>query len=200
MITHGTLNDAVREMEAYSDRIVVIIDEYKSGRECLRCEGKGHSGMICPHCKGKKTFKGRIDEAECPDCSVGSGPLRKTLGFVPCDLCSGQGTSSIIVPEDAEKRPTTGVITSVGALCGMIRVSGEWVRIPEEAMLHVGDRVVFTLYSGNEFELGAAKNKSVIRILKESEVLGRLSKTPRISPTTREFGDLAEVGMQSSND
>jgi len=200
MITHGNLINEVKSMEAYADRIVVLLDEYKSGRECSKCLGKGHLGVICHYCAGIKTFKGRTDESPCPDCSVGTGPLQKSLGFVLCDLCHGQGTSSIIVPEDSEKRPTTGVITSVGALCNLIRIEGQWVRRPSEACLAVGDRIVFTLYSGNEFELGSNKNKSVIRILKESEVLGRLSKAQSITPQVNEYKELTEVGIPSNND
>jgi co-chaperonin GroES (HSP10) len=200
VITHAELNEAVKELEAYSDRVVVIVDEYKSGRECTKCEGKGHLEVICPHCHGKMTFKGRKDEDYCPDCSIGTGPLRKSLGHVPCDLCAGQGTSSIVVPEDAEKRPTTGIITSVGALCDYFRVGGEWVLKPPAARLAVGDHVFFTLYSGNEYKLGS-KSEVVVRILKEAEILGKLKLTNKkqLKLEPERFSELAEVGMQDSN-
>lgn len=194
MATHNELDAAVRSMEAYGDRIVVLQDEYKSGRECVKCEGKGHLNVICPYCKGTKQFKGKGD-GECPDCTIGSGPLSKTLGHVPCDLCSGQGTSSIIVPEDSEKRPTTGVITSVGWLCDFMKTPEGFVPKPPNERMKTGDRVIFTNFSGNVYELGSAKKKFVVRILKEAEVLGILREAPEVTPKAQEFSDLAAVGL-----
>jgi co-chaperonin GroES (HSP10)/phage FluMu protein Com len=194
MFTQNELNDAVKGMEAYYDRIVVLQDEYKSGRECVKCKGKGHLDVKCPQCKGTKQFKGKYD-GECPDCTIGSGPLSKTLGHVPCDLCAGQGTSSIIVPEDAEKRPTTGVITSVGHMCRFMKTPEGLIPRPSEQCLAVGDRVIFTNFSGNVYELGSHKNKSVVRILKEAEVLGILRNTPEVTPKAQEFSELSAAGM-----
>lgn len=194
MTTHNELDAAVRSMEAYNDRIVVLVDSYKSGRECSKCGGKGHLGVKCPYCLGTGTFKGKGEDS-CPDCTIGSGPLSKTLGHVACDLCSGQGTSSIIVPEDAEKRPTTGVITSVGWLCHQIKTPEGYIPRPVASCLAVGDRVIFTNFSGNEYELGSAKKKFVVRILKEAEVLGILRSEPEVTPQAQEFSDLAAVGL-----
>lgn len=196
MLTHGKLlptEEVIKYMEAYYDRIVVKVDEYKSGRECSKCGGKGHLGVKCPYCKGTGFHNGKEDNGPCPDCTVGTGPLAKTLGRVPCELCSGQGTSSIIVPEDAEKLPTTGVITSVGWLCNFLKTPEGFVRRPPEHCLAVGDRVIFTNFSGNAYELGAAKNKVPIRILKEAEVLGILRKELKVEP--EQFKELAEVGI-----
>lgn len=191
--------EAVRSMEAYYDRIVVVQDEYKSGRECTKCGGKGHLGVKCKYCRGTGRWKGADTSELCPDCTVGSGPLAKALGHDKCDLCDGQGTSSIVVPEDSEKRPTTGVITSVGYMCQFIKTPEGFLPRPSEACLRVGDRVIFTNFSGNQYELGAAKSKRMVRILKEAEVLGILKSEPVATPQAAEFNELAAVGMKSEN-
>jgi co-chaperonin GroES (HSP10) len=199
VITHDQLNQAVKELDAYADRIVVIVDEYKSGRECTKCKGKGHLGEACPHCKGSGYFKADEEQGPCPDCTVGEGPLSKTLTFVPCDLCAGRGTSSIVVPDDAQKRPTTGVITSVGPLCAYSAIGGQFVPKPLHVRLKVGDRVFFTLYSGNEYQLGPSGNQITIRILKEAEVLGKIKSQAAVQLQPETFKELTEVGMSSEN-
>lgn len=192
------LLEAINELEAWEDRVVVLVDEYKSGRECVKCNGKGHLDVKCPHCGGNGYFKGRREDGPCPDCTIGEGPLSKSLGRVPCDLCFGQGTSSIIVPEDAEKRPTKGVITSVGPLCRYFRGSGALLPKPPDCILKIGDHVFFTLYSGNEFLLGPSNKQICIRILREAEILGKLRSNVKIEPET--FQELADVGMRDTND
>lgn len=188
--------DATKYMEAYYDRVVVIQDEYKSGRECTKCSGKGHLGVKCKYCKGTGFFKGNFDLGECPDCRVGSGPLSKSLGHVLCDLCSGQGTSSIIVPEDAEKLPTTGVITSVGWLCHFLKTETGYAPRHPDHIPKVGQRVAFTNFSGNMYELGSGHEKVTVRVLKEAEILVTLKAQPsQIKIVAEEFKDLTAAGI-----
>jgi co-chaperonin GroES (HSP10) len=197
----ASIKEVMDEMVAYGDRVLVLEDEYSSGRECTKCQGKGHLGEICKWCQGTGYYKANPESGnKCPDCLIGSGPLTKSLGFVPCDLCKGQGTSSIIIPEEAEKRPTTGVICSVGAMVGWFRVGGEWTHIPESESVRVGDRILYTNFSGNQYEIKVGGNKYSVRILKELEILCKVLKTPKGTPEAREFTELAEVGIKSTND
>jgi co-chaperonin GroES (HSP10) len=115
-------------------------------------------------------------------------------------LCGGTGTSSIVVPDDAQKRPTTGVITSVGPLCAYSPIGGQFVPKPLHVRLKAGDRVFFTLYSGNEYQLGPSGNQVTIRILKEAEVLGKIKGKSEIQLAPETFQELAEVGMKDTND
>lgn len=194
MITLAVINEELA-MDATQDRVIVLEDPYKSGRECAACEGKGHQGIKCEECKGNGYYRGKqSSDAECTTCTVGEGPLKRTLKYMPCLICKGSGSSSIIIPDDAKTRPTTGVVQSLGPLCGYVRVGGEWVEIVKDAKLKVGDRVLYTNYTGNIFELGAKKD-IIIRILKESEVLARLQGIVKSTPEQGEHKELAEVGL-----
>jgi hypothetical protein len=59
-------------------------------------------------------------------------------------------------------------------------------------------RIIFTNFSGNKYELGSGKNKSMIRILKEAEVLGILHSAPEVTPEAQEFKELSSVGVSQS--
>jgi co-chaperonin GroES (HSP10) len=196
MITYAVVNEDLA-MEASMDYIIVLEDEYKSGRDCSACDGKGHLNIECSECHGRGTYRGKpfdIEPGYCTTCTVGQGPLRKTLKFMPCHICNGTGTSSIVIPDDAQVRPTTGVVQSLGPLCGYIRTGGEWVKIPTECQLKNGDRVLYHQHTGKIFELGA-QGKVKIRYIKEGEILGRLHGVVKRTPTQGEFGELKEVGI-----
>lgn len=88
--------------------------------------------MLCKNCAGSGT-------ASCPDCG-GKGGL-------------------IVVPEDAQRRPTTGVIVSAG---------------PKVEHLRVGQSVMYSNFAGHAVSLNDGERKVELRILHETEVLCRI--------------------------
>jgi hypothetical protein len=194
MITITVINEEMG-MEATQDRVIVLEDPYKSGRECVACEGKGHQGISCEECHGTGKYRGnKRSDSNCTTCSVGEGPFLRVLKYMPCIVCRGTGTSSIAIPDDQQTRPTTGIIKSIGPLCGFIRIGGEWVELPEKAKLKEGQRVAYHQHCGNIFELGAKKDIK-IRVIKESEVLLRIHGIMKKTPEQGEFTELKEVGL-----
>lgn len=79
-------------------------------------------------------------------------------GFEQCKICKGLG-SSIIVPEDTMRRPTSGIVKSLGPLC---------------KFLHAGDRVVFSNMMGHAINY---THKVVLRTMREDEIMMRLHGT-----------------------
>lgn len=78
------ITDLKIQLEAVEDKIIVIMDQYKSGFECKTCGGTG---------KIKSTVV--VDaEKECPECH-GKGGL-------------------LVVPETAKSLPTLGTVVSLG--------------------------------------------------------------------------------------
>jgi co-chaperonin GroES (HSP10) len=97
------------------------------------CQGSGlERGVPCRACRGK-------GKRLCPD-------------------CDGEGTpkSRLIVPEEAQRRPSTGTIVSVGPL------------VKE---FHVGDKVIYSNFAGSFVNL---RNKQVLRFMREHEPYGKL--------------------------
>jgi hypothetical protein len=78
------LPDLALVIEALSDKVVVVLDAFKSGYECPQCKGTG---------KMRST--------------VVEGVLRT------CDKCDGKG-ATIIIPQRARSIATTGVVVSIG--------------------------------------------------------------------------------------
>lgn len=196
MITVAVINEELA-LEAFWDRVVVEEDPFRSGMECSACNGAGHRGLECPECHGNGAFRGKPTEMNdwtCSTCTVGEGPLKKTLKHAPCPVCEGQGTSSIIIPDDAQTKPTTGIVKSVGQLCGYIKLEGSYIRLPEEARIKIDDRVVYHSHTGNYYELGK-DNKTKIRVLKESEILCRLHSAKTKSFEEGSYPEVKEVGV-----
>lgn len=73
----------------------------------------------------------------------------------------------IIVPENVQRRPTTGVIIAVGDRVG--RWEGEGDEAEFKPTFYVGERVVYGLYSGTVINF---KNQPAMRCLTEEEILG----------------------------
>lgn len=93
---------------------------------------------------------------ECPDCN-GSGisPLNPNM---TCKSCGGKGVreGGIIIPDESQRKPTTGSIVSVG---------------PDCKYLKVGQAVLFSSYAGHTIDLDRAGFRVVLRVLHETEVL-----------------------------
>src|SRR6267142_5973894 len=108
VLTLGTM-----EWEAHFDRIIVLQDDFRSGLECKRCLGrdvrKEISVISCENCNGT----GKSVIVKDGKCSMCSGD-----GVIPCPECKGKG-GTLILPENAERRPTTGTIVSAGERCNI---------------------------------------------------------------------------------
>jgi co-chaperonin GroES (HSP10) len=71
-------------MQAIEDKIIILVDEYKSGYECKTCSGTGQVSSVIN-----------------PD-------IKRT-----CDNCKGKG-QTLVIPDTAKSMPSTGVIVSMG--------------------------------------------------------------------------------------
>lgn len=151
-------------LRAIGHRILVLEDEFKSGYECRSCGGSGHTDEICPYCKGTTFYKADPERGACRDCEVGSSDGRKSLGYRICPECKGT-TGVIIVPDEAKRRPCTGVILSKGK---------------DVIEFEVGSRVLYTNYTGTDFEiLGGIK----LRIMLDHDVMAEYKKLKKVSPS-----------------
>ena len=172
----------IGEREAFramGDRVIVLEDPYKSGYECDECDGVGHHGVTCPFCKGTKFQKGDKEKGYCPDCNVGTLGVAKSLGYVPCEKCRGNA-GYLIVPDDAKRRPPTGVIKARGKDCNLF---------------DVGDRVMYTNYTGTDFELRGGHK---VRIIKETDVMAEYKQLKKITASLQEAppSEAEIVGVQ----
>lgn len=136
-------------LEAIGDKILILIDKFKSGYECkdcnesgiyinCECERNGHAGQnrlggICKYCQGKhEERKGKS-----------------------CPSCRGTG-STLIMPQNARAIPTSGVIVSIG---------------PEVTTRSIGERVLFGAHTGYYLPF---KGTAKIRCMREDEPLCKI--------------------------
>lgn len=168
-ISTNILQLGTMTMEATEDRVIIVQDEFVSGYECTVCRGKQE--IACGNCQGRGKYSKNLQmqnvpapENEIPGviefkCSECSG-----FGMVKCPECDGKG-GVLIVPESAERRPTTGTIVSVGPLVF------DWKR---------GSAAIYPSFAGHAFDLTAndmegREVKITIVVLKKSELLARVS-------------------------
>lgn len=136
------------EFIALADRVVVEEDEFRSGYECNACAGKGK--LVCVGCQG--TGKSAVNpEIQCKDCH---GSLTVT-----CSECGGKG-GLLVIPEQSERRPSSGRVVSAGEDCKTLKV---------------GDNVLYSNFAGHAIDLDRVGLSIVLRILHEKEVLCRVS-------------------------
>lgn len=136
-------------LEAIEDKILILIDKFRSGYECkdcaetgtyisCECERLGHAGQnrlggVCKYCDGNyQERKGKI-----------------------CVACNGTG-STVVMPENARAIPTSGVIVSVGPSCNTRQV---------------GERVLFGAHTGYYLPF---KGNAKIRCMREDEPLCKI--------------------------
>jgi hypothetical protein len=141
------------ELEAHSDRIIVVQDDFISGYECLTCEGEQE--ITCDSCRGTGNSL-VVKDGKCSKCQ---GRKR-----IVCPTCGGKG-ATLVIPETAERRPTTGQILSVG---------------PKVTGFERGQSVIYPSFAGHVWDLTAldihGKEVTVVVVcLREDEVLAKVS-------------------------
>jgi co-chaperonin GroES (HSP10) len=115
---------------ALGDRVVIVEDQFKSGYECETCGGSG----------------------KVPSTIAGGKPK-------VCPTCDGKG-GLLVVPDNSQRRPTTGLIVSAGELCKSLKV---------------GDSVLFSNFAGFAVDMDRAGATVCLRILHETEVMCKVS-------------------------
>ena len=138
---------------ATENHILLIEDPFVSGYECKACEKSGK--ITCDNCNGSGKSS-VVEHAVCGKC--------KGEKQIECHYCNGKG-ETIVIPEVAERRPTTGRIVSAG---------------PDCKHLEVGQTVMYGSFCGTAFDLEGLdaqgiERKIVLRIIRESEVQLRLT-------------------------
>lgn len=143
-------------LEALDTHIIVEEDKFRTGYECKTCQGERFApDTKCPYCDGQKFVRDHDNnQMPCTRCEC--------TGLRICTDCNGKG-GLIVVPEEAMRRPTTGYVRSVGA---------------NVKVLKVGDRVIYTNFVGHAINF---KQRCVVRIMREHEVLGKLYGKKEIS-------------------
>ncbi len=92
------------------------------------------------------------------------------------------GSTKIIIPEKAQRRPSTGVIVAVGnvddtVFCPFCREACETEGCD---LLHQGDRIVFGQFSGTLVQIAG---KPAYTILTVDEILARIEKEAELDYT-----------------
>jgi DnaJ-class molecular chaperone len=176
-------------MEAFDDRLLVIEDEFRSGYECPTCVGKKKikspelEELVCENCDG--TGKSVISkEARCSAC--------KGTGRTICPTCLGKG-GVIVVAEASERRPTTGIVVSIGDKIFCKRCDGKgFIGDAGEDGLTVtscnlckgtggtrtierGQSVMYTSFCGHVYDLETSAGQVTIRVIQESDILVKVA-------------------------
>lgn len=109
------------------------------------------------------------------ECDVCNGTGRSPLNpNIRCRSCEGKG-GTIIVPDTAQRRPTTGIIVSTGELVKSLKV---------------GQSVLYSSFAGHTIDLDRAGKKVVLRVLHEPEILCKVDGHLELK-TTRNMSQLA---------
>lgn len=132
------------KFKALGDRLILEEDPFRSGYECQRCEGR--CKVACDDCHGTQT---KDNGKKCSVCSD---------GFVRCPECGGKG-GTLIAPDTAQRRPTSGTVRSVGPSCKELKL---------------GDTVLYSNFAGYVVDLARAGGTITLRILHETEILAQM--------------------------
>ena len=129
-------------LEATEDKIVILLDKFKTGFECSECAGTG----VLQQCSCR-TGTNRFGST-CTKCN--GEPM--SFAGKDCPICKGRGTS-IIIPESSKSLPTSGIIVSAGPQC---------------TKREVGERILFGAHTGYYLPF---KGNVRLRIMREHEPL-----------------------------
>jgi co-chaperonin GroES (HSP10) len=165
-------------LKAVGRRIIVKEDKFRTGYECSTCDGEGFINEPCQLCKGETTEKARdqFDNEVVVPCRLCRGNGKKI-----CPDCKGKG-GLLVAPEVTERRPTSGVVMSVGDDVGVCEctLNANWRTMKCSRCggtgklsdrIKVGDHVLYGNYAGHLITL---KNKAAVRIMNEDEVTARI--------------------------
>ncbi len=157
-------------VEAVEDKILVLLDKFKTGYECKTCDGTGILKK-CPSCDGASFDRFK---QPCKECQISkeNGIFSSIPYPRECDRCKGIG-ASIIVPETTKGMPTSGLIVSLGPQC------------KHRAL---GERVLFGAHVGYYIPF---KGNVRLRAMREHEIICLMHKVdPNV--TTEDFQILME--------
>lgn len=163
-------------LEAIEDKILILIDKFKSGYECKDCNETGiYRSCECERNKtpGRKIY-GNFDKL-CPYCE-GNQFIRDERRGKSCSTCKGTG-STVIMPENARAIPTSGVIVSLGPLCKTRRI---------------GERVLFGAHTGYFLPF---KGNAKIRVMREDEPMCKILAIDN----TNTLGDFLQIDEYDTN-
>lgn len=154
-------------LEAIEDKILILIDKFKSGYECKDCNETGiYVGCDCV----RRGTEGVNSNGK--SCTFREACQRQEIGTT-CRTCKGTG-STIVMPENARAIPTSGVIVSAGPNCKTRKI---------------GERVLFGAHTGYYLPFkGAAK----IRCMREDEPLCKIYAVN----TNEVLGDFIQIEEQ----
>lgn len=159
-------------LRAIEDKILILLDRFKSGYECSMCGGSGE-GRRCIDCVNGVNSRGF-------KCKVCDGTPDRFIGGT-CPQCHGRG-STIVIPDSAKALPTSGTIVSVG---------------PDCKKRHVGQRVVFGAHVGFFLPF---KGNVRLRMMRETEPLCELFLLETDEATRdKVLGDFLQVDENPNN-
>ena len=138
--------------EALSEKILVSLDQFKSGYECRVCKGKGTVLKTCS-CTTSDRPGFKYNEQQLLDikdslgfdialareaikCSECGGDPSSVEVPITCPSCEGK-TGLIIIPDTAKVIASSGVVVSMGR------------KAKELADFKIGDRILFGQHSGS---------------------------------------------------
>lgn len=156
-------------LRAIEDKVIILLDKFKSGYECTMCSGSGE-GRRCIDCVNGVNSRGF-------KCKVCDGDTDRWIGKT-CPQCNGRG-STIIIPDSAKALPTSGIIVSIGPDCKKRRV---------------GERVVFGAHVGFFLPF---KGNVRLRMMREYEPLCELFLLTDNSKEV--LGDFLQVDESPNN-
>lgn len=153
-------------LEAGGDRVIVQEDRFRTGYECKTCDGnRWQKNSTCPSCRGLK-YVGEMGSKDASVCRLCEGS-----GLAQCPDCKGKG-GIVIVPEDVMRRPTSGVIKSIGYRTNYDPDMRDYIKDEDgKPYWKVGDRVIFALFAGTAIDF---KQRGSCRILSRNELMGKI--------------------------
>lgn len=138
------------EFGPLGSRLIVEEDGFKSGYECSGCAGTGTAKCGACDGTGSRGIEGSPTRRTCGECG-GSGAVK-------CGECAGSG-GLLAIPEESQRRPTTGIVRGVGTECTLD--------------IAAGDRVLYGVFAGFGIDLKGI----TVRFLDQGEVIATVSKS-----------------------
>jgi hypothetical protein len=158
-------------LEAIGDKILILIDKFKSGYECKDCNETGI--YIACECARNGSFGTKPNGRTC---HFKDACERQVIGET-CRTCNGTG-STLKIPETARAIPTSGVIVSVG---------------PKVTIRKMGERVLFGAHTGYFLPF---KGNAKIRCMREDEPLCLIYSVD----TKEQLGEFLQIDESASID